>query len=206
MQLPPLQPQLTGVNGVEGRDLRIKLQAADSLPPARYETGHMCMPVAQNFQCLVTSWVLNTLSAPPIYTKYACHVTLPEPCPVRACRSESDSGLKRLRFGHAGLPGVQVRLWDAQGTQQSGSLSELRYRSLATHIDVKLREHLDQCAQATAAHLDGPDRQPHKLRTSVCCQMLRELSQLPGPFSSPLQTLCTELVCIVVSSQALERQ
>lgn len=110
------------------------------------------------------------------------------------CRAASESGLKH--FGHDHVPGVQLRLWGSQGSDIFDSLSSPKHQSAVTELEVKLREALDKCNEATSAHLheEGTERGPHKLRTAVCCQLLQELSHMAGPYSGVLKKLCHELV------------
>ena len=100
------------------------------------------------------------------------------------------------RLGHDHVPGLQVRLWGSQGSDILSSLTHSKYQSVVTELEVRLREALDKCDAATAAHLRtcSDERTPHKLRTAVCCQLLQELSKMAGPFCGVLKTLCQELV------------
>jgi len=97
-------------------------------------------------------------------------------------------------LGHDGVPGMTYRIWGDQAaefTKQSGERA--RYRSVATHAEVKLKEALERCNEAIGAHLET-ERHPHKLRSAVCCKLFSELSRMAGPFNGILSTLCTELV------------
>ena len=176
MQIPTLQPHLTGLNGIEGRDLQVrhtdssgKLTRCVGLL-ATFQSNELAMSVRFKRICQLWRCTCNTAST---------------------CRSEAAAKL----LGTAGVPGLQLRSWGEQATHITANLVQERHCSVATQLEVRLREALEQCNTAAAAHLtDESLRGPHKMRTAVCCHVLRELASLAGPFSGVLRTLSHELV------------
>ena len=96
---------------------------------------------------------------------------------------------------HTGVPGLQPRMWSDQAKELTNSLSALKYRSVAMQAEVRLREALDRCNEVTGAHLQD-SKTPHKLRTAVACQLMQELAELAGPFSTIIKSLCNEMVSL----------
>lgn len=91
------------------------------------------------------------------------------------------------------MPGLDTRAWGEQADSLLGEASKKQYCSVATQAEAKLREALHRCGELAASHLDETPK-PDRLRTAVCCQLLRDLSQHAGPFAAVLKTICDELV------------
>lgn len=107
------------------------------------------------------------------------------------CRELQDP--RHCGLGRDGLPGLETRAWGQQAETLLCGVSKRQYCSVATHAEAKLREALHRCGELAASHLDE-DPKPDRLRTAVCCQLLRDLSQHAGPFAAVLKTICDELV------------
>uniref|UniRef100_A0A383W2L2 Uncharacterized protein n=1 Tax=Tetradesmus obliquus TaxID=3088 RepID=A0A383W2L2_TETOB len=100
---------------------------------------------------------------------------------------------------------LQPRSWSLQAAAVTDNLGcdAARFKSLAVYAEVKLAEALEKAAKALPDAFDEDgELLPNSLKTAVCCQLLGELAELCGPFSSTLLRLRDELLPAVYSSYA----
>ncbi|WIA22349.1 hypothetical protein OEZ85_004661 [Tetradesmus obliquus] len=98
---------------------------------------------------------------------------------------------------------LQAASGNQQQQQSHTSDKHQRFKSLAVYAEVKLAEALDKAAKALPDAVDEDGEPlPNSLKTAVCCQLLGELAELCGPFSSTLLRLRDELLPAVYSSYA----
>ncbi|KAF6254813.1 hypothetical protein COO60DRAFT_282105 [Scenedesmus sp. NREL 46B-D3] len=112
---------------------------------------------------------------------------------------------QQLQQGSLLSTALEWRGWTLQAAAVTDDLGcdASRFKSLAVYAEVKLAEALDKAAKASPVALneDG-EPLPNSLKTAVCCQLLGELAEFCGPFSSTLLRLRNELLPAVYSSYA----
>lgn len=89
-------------------------------------------------------------------------------------------------------PDIRRNDWRAQAKSSVDGVRDEKYRSNALRIEVKLAEVLALTPPGEPRALEdhpGPD----KFRTAACMELLGDLCDIAGPFSTPLRTIREEL-------------
>lgn len=88
--------------------------------------------------------------------------------------------------------------WESQAKASVAGLKDTKFRSPALSLEVKLLEALGR-GRTPAAGSDEDAALPNALKAAVCLELLHELEQVLGPFSSILGILRTELANCIYS-------